>query len=322
MSRLLLVAAGAIVLGLGTAEYLAQNFSFRRALGKVVRQEELQALVGRHGIYDRDVERAWQAELFVRGAAPQDLDKTTANEQKRAALGRLITLEKLSDAATNEAISAAAVGREFDLLRWQMRDEKAWQQVLQRAAASPRQLRRAVVRNLRARSWITDQIALRIQPSDEECRRFFEAHQASFEEPLRFRASHLFLAAPEGYPMEVIETKRALIDKISKRLANGEAFPALVAEFSEDEATKKRGGDLGYFASERMLPEVFKAAQRLHPGETSAAIRSRLGFHILRLTETRPARTLTFEEALPEIMARLANQKRAAAVAGLVAALR
>ena len=321
MRRFVLVATGAIVLGVGAAEYLTSNFPFRRWLGDIVRRGELQALAGRHGIYDRDVERAFQAELFVRGAASEDLESATANEQKRALLDRLVTLAKLNDAAAHETIDAATLDRQIDLLCWQMRDEKMWRETLQRVVTSPRQLRGAVANNLRERNWIEDQIAPQIQPNEEECRRYFETHRAGFQEPLRLRASHLFLAAPEGYPEEVIETKRALIDNLAKRLANGEAFPALVAEFSEDEATKKRGGDLGYFGAERMLPAVFEAAESLRPGETSSTIRSRLGFHIIRLTETRPARALTFEEALPEIRARIENQKRAVACANLVAAL-
>jgi len=71
-----------------------------------------------------------------------------------------------------------------------------------------------------------------------------------------------------------------------------------------------------------MLPVVFAAAQGLRPGESSASVRSRLGFHIIRLTESRPARALTFEEARPEIAALLANLQRAAAIATLVAAMR
>ena len=135
-----------------------------------------------------------------------------------------------------------------------------------------------------------------------------------FREPLRLRASHLFLAAPEGYPSEVIEGKRALINMLAARLRNGESFDVLVAEFSEDEATKKRGGDLNYFAEERMLPALFAAAQRLRAGETSAPIRSRLGFHLVRLTHVLPAQEMTFEQALPEIFATLENEKRARAV--------
>src|SRR4029453_4328034 len=131
------------------------------------------------------------------------------------------------------------------------------------------------------------QIAARIQPNEAEARRYYDEHRSALDEPSRLRASHLFLAAPEAYPAEVITAKRSLIEELSKRLAAGESFLALVAEFSEDDATKKRGGDLGYFASEPMLPVVFAAAQRLRPGESSAPVRSRLGFHLTRLMESR-----------------------------------
>ena len=320
MTRVLLVAAGALLLGFGSGEYLTKNIAFRRWIAQVVRHEELQALVGRHGIYDREVERAWQAELFARDALPQDQEKATAQNQKHVVLARLIELEKLNDAAADKGVDAAVLEQEIHLLRWQMPDEKTWNEVLRKAATDPGRLRRVAARNLRERNWIEDQFAPRIRPNEEECRRYFETRRADFQEPLRLRASHLFLAAPEGYPLEVIETKRALISNLAKRLANGEAFPALVAQFSEDDATKNRGGDLGYFAEKRMLPTVFEAAEHLHPGETSPPIRSQLGFHLIRLTETRPARALTFEEALPEIFARLENQKRATVCANLFAA--
>jgi hypothetical protein len=321
MRRFVLVAAGALLLGVGSGEYLSRNFSFRQRLTHLVRQENLQALVGTHAIDDGDVERAWQAELFSLGAVPEDLENATASEQKQTALGRLVTLAKVDDASAHTAIDPASLDRELNFLRWQMRDEKSWREALQRGATTPRQLRGDVARNLRERQWLEDQIAAQIQPNDEECRRYFEAHPAEFAEPLRLRASHLFLAAPDGYSEGFIAAKRDLIENLAKRLANGEAFPTLVAQFSEDEATKKRGGDLGYFAAERMLPEVFEAAQRLHPGETSAPIRSRLGFHLIRLTTVLPARKLALTEAAPEIRAKIENERRRRAVSALVAAL-
>jgi peptidyl-prolyl cis-trans isomerase C len=321
MKRALLLATFAIALGIGTAEYLTNNFFFRRWIARVVRHHQLEALIGRHGIYETDVDRGWRSELFANGAAPQEIDNYVANEQKRAVLRRLIEQEKLNAAASGQSISSASIAREMDLLRWQFRDEKTWTGVLRSAGITPRGLRCEAAADLHDRNWIEAQIAPRIQPNEAECRRYFEEHRKSFQEPLRLRASHLFLAAPDGYPAEVIETKRMLIDQLFKRLANGESFSALVAEFSEDDATKKRGGDLGYFAEERMLPVIFDAAQQLHPGETSAPVRSRLGFHLIRLTESRLPRAMTFEEAQPEIVALLENQKRAPAVAALVAAL-
>jgi parvulin-like peptidyl-prolyl isomerase len=322
MMRLFLLALLAIVLGIGAAEYLTTSFSFRRSIGRLVRRGELQSLVGRHGIYNTDVERAWRVQLFATGADTQDIDISTAIEQKRAALQGLVEEEKLNAVASGQSINSTSVVREMDLLRAQFRDEKTWNNALSNAGIADHTLEREVAASLRDRAWIETGIAPELRPNEMEARRYFEEHRADFEAPLRLRASHLFLAAPEGGPREVIETKRALIAELAKRLADGESFPALVAEFSEDDATKKREGDIGYFAEKRMPAAVFAAARQLQPGTASAPVRSRLGFHILRLTESLPARALTFEEVHPEIDGLLANRKRVRAAAAVVASLR
>ncbi|MGH7938211.1 MAG: peptidylprolyl isomerase, partial [Bryobacteraceae bacterium] len=216
--------------------------------------------------------------------------------------------------AAKEPIAANAIAHEMDLLRWPL--AQTGDNFFARLA-----LRRAVATNLRDRAWLESQLAARLLPDDQESRQFYQANLAEFRAPLRFRASHLFLAAPRGCPEEVIEEKRVLIENLAKRLKNGESFPALVAQYSEDEATKKRGGDLNYFAQERMLPAIWQAVQTLREGETSAPIRSRLGFHILRLTRRLPAEQLTFDQAAGEITEALENQRRAAAVATLATQL-
>jgi hypothetical protein len=321
MIRPLLPVLAAMALGIGAGECLTTSFTFRHWLGHVVRRGELETLVERRGIYDTDIERVWRAELFAAGATPEEIEEPAAREGKRAALQRLISQAKLDAAAAGQSIDPSPTRREVDLLRWQFPDAKTWSTSLKNSATTLRGLEREVRTDLRDRAWLDGQIAPQLQPNETEARRYFDEHRPDFQEPLRLRVSHLFLAAPEGYPAEVIEAKRALVADLAKRLANGESFPALVAEFSEDEATKKRGGDLGYFAEERMLPAVFAAARQLRPGDISAPVRSRLGFHILRLAESRPPRALTLEEARPEINAQLENQKRVEAVAGMVAAL-
>jgi hypothetical protein len=307
-----------LLLGIGLGEWLTTQFWFRQWVAHVVRGDKLKTLVGRRGTYDSDVERAWLGELFADGSSPDEIAPSLAAEAKRGALARLAAREKLHLAASREPVDSAAVAFELNLLRWQFPDEKSWEDALRRAATSTWQLRREVQTNLRDRNWLEKQIEPLIQPNDSEERRYFESHPEEFQEPPRLRASHLFLAAPIGYPKDVIETKRALINQLSQRLAKGESFDALVPEFSEDEATRAHGGDLNWFAAARMLPEVFATAEKLQPGQISGPVRSRLGFHIIRLSAVRPARQLRFEEACPEIAAILKNEARQRSVTAIL----
>ena len=95
---------------------------------------------------------------------------------------------------------------------------------------------------------------------------------------------------------------------------DGENFADLVAQNSEDEATKRKGGDLGYFSESRMPRDFFAAVTKLRVGEISASIQTTLGFHIVQLTDFKPARQLTFQAAEPEIRLKLENKKRAASI--------
>jgi parvulin-like peptidyl-prolyl isomerase len=154
--------------------------------------------------------------------------------------------------------------------------------------------------------------------TEAECRAFYESHPANFFVPERLHVSHLFLAAPPETAPEIVEAKRTAIDALSVRLAGGGDFAALTAENSEDEATKLRGGDLGYLSATRMPSDFVEAAGKMHPGEIGKPIRTRLGFHILNLIDVQPPRQKSFDEARKDIAIELANQKRATAIQQLI----
>ncbi len=109
--------------------------------------------------------------------------------------------------------------------------------------------------------------------------------------------------------------KRSVAQALSIRLLAGEKFEDLAAEASEDENTKNRGGDLGWFSAARMPPDFMAHVEKLALSERSGPSQTHLGFHILELTDTKPARDLTFEESREEISRHLANEKRAGRIA-------
>jgi parvulin-like peptidyl-prolyl isomerase len=67
-----------------------------------------------------------------------------------------------------------------------------------------------------------------------------------------------------------------------------------------------------------MPPALFAAVSKLHVGQISPPIRTRLGFHIVQLTDSKPVQQLPFDQARAEIAAALESEKRKQAIKALI----
>jgi hypothetical protein len=235
---------------------------------------------------------------------------------------RQIVEGNLRRLAREEAVADADVDREMNLLRHQFGDENAFARAVEGSGVSMTALRELVTEHLRARQWIEKQISGALHVTDEEARQRYDTTREQFMQPQRFRASHLFVAAPEGTPPEVIEIKQKAIKALAARIAKREALAALATEASEDEAMKPLGGELGTFSAGRVPPEFLAQIEKLQIGQITAPFQTPLGFHIAQLTDIKPRRQLTYDEVRAEIQEQLRNEKRASAVANLAERLR
>ncbi|HEY2614398.1 MAG TPA: peptidylprolyl isomerase, partial [Chthoniobacterales bacterium] len=160
-----------------------------------------------------------------------------------------IATENLRRTSAEERIDSALIDREIALIRAEFRDEAAFAEALHSQDLSVDSLREIAADHIRSLQWLEKKIAPETLVAERECRDFYETHRELFLQPMRFRASHLFLAAHAETPTEVVEAKSKAIQELSRRLSRGEDFSKLVAEVSEDEATKTRGGDLDFFSA-------------------------------------------------------------------------
>ena len=110
------------------------------------------------------------------------------------------------------------------------------------------------------------------------------------------------------------------VDFSSSGLA-GEDFAALATELSEGPSGPK-GGDLGFFSRERMVPPFAEAAFALKPGETSDVVQTRFGFHVIKVEKRREAGTVPLAEVKERIRQGLSQEQQQKRIEELLNPLR
>ena len=104
------------------------------------------------------------------------------------------------------------------------------------------------------------------------------------------RASHILIDCPEGaLPADTLRAyERAM--EVYRLLESGADFEETARRMSDDKSVKYNGGDLGYFTALQMVPTFEAAVYALQPGEVSLPVRSRFGYHVIKMTDRRPDR--------------------------------
>jgi parvulin-like peptidyl-prolyl isomerase len=249
------------------------------------------------------------------GAGLYESDRAAAQTREQVSLPALAANLEAGRMARAEPVNRNLVSRDFDLLRAQW-PAKEWPAVLRTNGLTMHSWWCSMMENWRTRAWIEAEIASGISVSAEECAAYYRAHPSVFAQPLRLRARHIFFAAPPGSPPELIEEKRRAAQEVLDCLADGQKFSDLAGS-SEDEASKRRGGDLNFFAEARMPFDFWGQIASRAVGEPPALIRAGLGFHIVQVTDARPARQMSLEEVYPEIRSRVEKEKRTRAISAL-----
>ncbi len=106
------------------------------------------------------------------------------------------------------------------------------------------------------------------------------------------RASHILIKCdPLASPQDTLKAYEKIME-LRRRVIAGEDFGNVAKSKggSEDPSVASNGGDLGYFTAFQMVYPFEKAAYAANVGELSMPFRTRYGYHILKLTDRRPAR--------------------------------
>lgn len=140
-------------------------------------------------------------------------------------------------------------------------------------------------------------------PTEEECRRYYDAHPREFESGDLVHARHiLFQVTPS---VRIPEIRARAEQALNELLRQPEGFAAVAAEMSNC-PSGQHGGNLGQIGRGDTVPEFEKAIFRFGPtGLLRELIKTRHGFHIVAVDQRIPGKRLPFDAVRDEIADRL-----------------
>ena len=129
-------------------------------------------------------------------------------------------------------------------------------------------------------------IGSRIQASADDVDRIFRRDYYGGKKQDEVCVEHILFRIPELATVQKIRQIRGLANNVrATAMAERQSFRELAREHSEDEKSKKYGGDIGCVTRGSLDPEFERHIFALPTGQISEVVRSSVGLHIIRVTQ-------------------------------------
>jgi peptidyl-prolyl cis-trans isomerase D len=255
------------------------------------------ALLARHHINPADFEKQERQNLLTQKAVKLITSFAKVSE---ADLQELFRLEKEAVAVDYLVVPPAK------FLAAQTASEAEIKAYYEAHRDSFREPERAQVRYIFSR--YNDYLSeVKLQPDDIES--FYQEHNKEFSRPKTIRLSQLLLEEPAKLtPAERQQLKRQAEDLLS-RAQTGEDFTALVLQYSQDQATRTRGGSLGEVKRGQNQPEWEEVAFSLQQGQLGLAHTPK-GYYLLKVEEIKETEVPPLDQ-MKTLVEKLARTQKA-----------
>ncbi len=146
-------------------------------------------------------------------------------------------------------------------------------------------------------------------PTDKEVRKFYDNNQKQFSRPEQVRVRHILVRVQPDAGDKAWKKARKKIGKIRKKATKDSTKFAKLAKDTSDGPSAKKGGDVGFIGREQFDKNFTDAAFDLEKGKISKPVKTKYGYHIIKLVDRREAETVPFEEVKDRLAKQLKNQR-------------
>ena len=284
----------------------------------------LVARVNSKPILGRELEQRVRSELNLIGSpAWKNLREDYRLELTSQSLGTLIAAELLYQkaVAAGVAVSSSDVRAEFTKVQKSFASDAEMNVALANRGSDRDGLLKDLEKTLTVARFVDEHVSKKISVAPEEAAEYYKTHTDEFRHPDMIRTSHILIMVPEGATEEQDRLARQRAEALFARARKGDDFAKLAQENSMDPSASQ-GGDIGMVPKGQLDPAYESAAFELPVGGMSGPVRSRFGYHIIKVTEKKKEGLATFEEAREDLIRFLKNQRVQVQVGQLVDQLR
>ncbi|CAH2909540.1 MAG: Peptidyl-prolyl cis-trans isomerase PpiD (EC [uncultured Paraburkholderia sp.] len=154
-------------------------------------------------------------------------------------------------------------------------------------------------------------LAASVQPSDADLKKYYDDNIAHYRTEGQVRASHILIAAPkDASAADKAKAKQKAEELLAQVKAHPDQFAQIAQQNSQDPGSAAKGGDLGYFGRGMIAGgQAFdNAVFALKKDEVSGIVQTDFGYHIVKVTDVKPAVTRPFDEVKDQIARDLKTQ--------------
>jgi peptidyl-prolyl cis-trans isomerase C len=180
--------------------------------------------------------------------------------------------------AEDFAVDTAQVSQRLSQIQQQYQSKAQLEKQLDRNNMTLDSLRSLIAARLQTQELQRQMAEKAEEPTADEVKKFSE-------ENVRIRAQHILLRAGKNAPKSKVDSARKAAATLIDSAKAGADFAALARRHSEG-PSGKQGGDLGFFTKDQMVDPFTEAAFALSDSGDVASepVRTRFGFHVIRLT--------------------------------------
>lgn len=153
------------------------------------------------------------------------------------------------------------------------------------------------------------QVRARVAVGEDELRALYQQNLRTLDAEAKVQARQILLAVPAAALPQQVASRRALAEQLAKRLASGADFAQLARQYSDDAATRAKGGDLGTLSRGTLPATVEDAVFAAKAGQLLGPLATPRGFYLLQVTQREESAARPFEEVREQLRDQLYSQK-------------